>query len=98
MTVTTVVFNRVQSRDSRVGLGLVPGLECYQAAQWTGFAFGIVGVLCFFSLPYEAYGAYCRRSFRFRWVPATLVAILSLRGIRVVAKGKKSSGRGGLLE
>ena len=45
---TTVVFNRVQSRDSRVGLGLGPVLESYQAAQWGGFAFGIVGVLYFF--------------------------------------------------
>ena len=51
MTVTTVVFNRVQSRDPRAGLGPDPGLECYQAAQWTGFAFGIVGVLCFFLFP-----------------------------------------------
>ena len=62
MPVTTVVFNRVQSRDSRVDLGLDPGLECYQAVQWAGFAFGIVGVLSFFLLCVELY---CRDSLWF---------------------------------
>ena len=51
MTVTTVVFDRVESRDSRGGLGLDPGLESYQAAQWGCFAFGMVGMLYFFSSP-----------------------------------------------
>ena len=63
MTVTTVIFDRVHSHDSRFGLGLDPGLKSYQAALWGGFAFGIVGGLYFFFLPYV--GAYCRGSLSF---------------------------------
>ena len=81
MTVTTVVFNRVQSRHSRVGLGLDPVLESYQAAQWGGFAFGIVGVF----LPYV--GVYCRGSLSF------LLGSSYLFCHRVFQRGRRSRQR-----
>ena len=95
MTVTTVVFDRVRSRDSRVGLGLGSGLECYQAAQWGCFTFGMVGALHCFCLPYV--DAYYRALF-FRWDAATLLAIVFFRGVGVVGrKEKKTSSQDGSL-
>lgn len=39
LTVTTVVFNRVTAKSS----GDQPTLRSYHAAQWTAFAFGVLG-------------------------------------------------------
>ena len=50
----------------------------------------------YFSLPYM--GLTVETHFRPCCVPATLFAIVSLRGVGVVGKGGKSSGRGGSLE
>jgi len=45
ITVTTVVFNRVSRRN---GPG-VDNIASYRAAQWTSFAFGILGTPSLFS-------------------------------------------------
>lgn len=48
ITVTTVVFNRVARRN---GPG-VDNIASYRAAQWTSFAFGILGNPLFSLFPF----------------------------------------------
>lgn len=45
-TVSTIVFNRVTLRQPEGR----PNLESYHAAQWTAFAFGVLGIVppCYF--------------------------------------------------
>ena len=69
MTVTTVVYNNVGSH-------LAAGedvLLMYRAAQWTAFAFGVLGA---FLLSFKNYG--------YNFLPATVIGIICFRGVGVV--------------
>jgi hypothetical protein len=66
VTVTTIVFNRVVAQDSaKMGIIVDAGntnapreasLHGYRAAQWTAFAFGVIGQLYFYkALGFHAY-------------------------------------------
>ena len=73
ITVTTVVFNTVSGR-------LRPGeddIVTYHAAQWTGFAFGIIGKRSLRSQ---------RLSFGliFVYFPAAVIGVIFFRGVGVV--------------
>lgn len=69
MTVTTVVYNNV---GSHLGAG-EDVLLMYRAAQWTAFAFGILGAPLF-----------CSKKYGYNFFPATVIGIICFRGVGVV--------------
>lgn len=89
--VTTVVFNRIKSReisqsvlaDSNETTGKL-GLHSYQAAQWTAFAFGAIG----------KYPAHSCVSFAEICLPGTILALIFFKGVGIIGHEEKVQSSG----
>jgi hypothetical protein len=93
LSVSTIVFNGVlKAQSSNLGVSLDQGsdeappaaqLKAYQAAMWTGFAFGI---LCEFWMPTTRLGSWFHKrlmAFGFFLVSGTVLCVF-LRGVGIV--------------